>query len=105
MLPLHRKPKVGEQRIIVVGIDRSAVEFVVVSVLKANAHISPWPHGGVAADERDISDLSNEAVAIRAAVGVRRLATDQVFVNHRVRRSPRIEILTADHNPVVVAVG
>ena len=102
---LHRKPCVEEQRVVVVCVQRRTIEFIVVGVLQCDAHVGPWPYGGTAAAERDISDFGNIAVAVRVTCGVWRLATIQGGIQSRVRRSPRIEILAAKHDPVVVAVG
>src|SRR5450759_1519553 len=95
---LHRKPKIGEQRVVIMREYSVSIEFVVVSVLEPNARISPRPSWRLAANERDIGDLEDIAVAVWTKSGV-------VCIQRRVWRALRIEILTCHHDAVVVPIG
>ena len=87
------------------GVDSVSIEFVVVRVLSAQAHICPRPEGGFTATERDVSDLGDKTVAVRVAGGVWRLAAVESRVQKWIRRSPCVEVLAGQDDPVVAAVG
>lgn len=82
------------------GVDGVPIKFVVVGILKADAHVGPRPYGGAATDERDINDLGNIAVAVWTACTSRIIA-----IQYRIWRTPSIEILAGQRDPIVVAVG
>src|SRR5579862_2696169 len=63
---LHRDPRVEEQRVVIVGVDRRAVELVVICVLKTDTSIGPRPYRRIAVDERYVGDLRNKSVAVWA---------------------------------------
>ena len=67
---LHREPDIAKQCVVVVGEDCVPIELVVVGVLQADAHISPRPPWRLAANERDIGDLEDVAVAVWTAVTI-----------------------------------
>jgi hypothetical protein len=89
---LHRKPRVEEQRIVVLSAYARPLELGVISVLCAQPHVGPRPYRGKVVHEGDVRDLSHEAAGI-------------AVIKARVRRPPHIEILAAEGDPVVTAIG
>ena len=57
-----------EQRVIVVGVDRRPVEFIVVGVLQSERMLAHGHIGGAAAAKRDIGDFSNIPVTVRVTL-------------------------------------
>src|SRR5450631_2776100 len=88
-----------EQRIVGAGADGGAVELVVDRVLKSNTSIGPRPAWRLAGAERDIGNLRNEAVAIRAK------GAGEVLIQDRVAGAPDVEILPRQDDPVVGSIG
>src|ERR1700676_2785404 len=99
---LHGKPGMKEQRVVVVGADRGAVEFVVIGVLQADAGIEPRPAHRLAEPERDVGDLGRPAVAVRGQ-GASGDRVDAVY--GCIGGTPDIETLTGEYAPVVAAIG
>lgn len=60
----HCKPQVSEQRIIVMGKSRIAIEFVIVGVLQPNPSIGPWPKGRRAGNKWDVGEFKDHPVAV-----------------------------------------
>src|SRR5262245_48335465 len=54
---LEGNPGMEEQRVVVLGADRGAIELVVMDVLQADAGVEPWPAKRLAYIEGDVGDL------------------------------------------------
>ena len=91
-----------EQRIVVLGADRGAVELVVVGVLQADAGVEPRPARRLADSERDVGDLRRSS---RCCSGVMAFAVDVHAVQGGVGGAPDVEILAGENEPVVAAIG
>src|SRR6202030_3332416 len=95
---LHGEPGVEEQGVVVLGANRRAVEFVVISILQAEPRIEPRPARRLAHTERNVGDLGGKAAAVGTKVGA-------AGVQYYVGSAPDVEILPREYDSIVAAVG
>src|ERR1700687_1277678 len=64
--PLHCRPSIEKQRVVRLRDDGGAVEFVVPAVLQPDARVEPRPSRRKILNKRNMGDLADPAVAVRA---------------------------------------
>src|SRR5580693_10741962 len=88
---LHCYPCIEKQRVVSLRADGGAVELVVPDVLQPDARVEPRPSRRKILDERDVGDLADPAVAVRAE------AAGKSGVQDRIWAAPGVEILASQH--------
>src|SRR5215471_14365408 len=88
-----------EECVVIAGVVPGAVELVVGGILETDACVGPRPSRRLADAERDVGDLSLEAVAVWAVSACEARKQD------RVRAAPYVKILAGEHDLVVAPVG
>src|SRR3984957_17501321 len=85
--PLHCYPCIEKQRVVSLRADGGAVESVVPDVLQPNTRVEPRPSRRKILDERDVGDLADPAVAVRAE------AAGKSRIQDRIGAAPGVEVL------------
>src|ERR1700692_4818722 len=76
--PLHCYPCIEEQRVVSLRADCGAIELVVPDVLQPDARVEPRPSRRKILDERDVGDLADPAVAVRAEAAGKSRIQDRI---------------------------